>query len=165
VYFSTLRCHLHVAQQNFDRIANFDAQPPIFTVKDLPIQPIADMKPNLPSGTVTFLFTDIESSTELWERYPEAMKAALARHDAILHEIVEAHHGRIIKTMGDSIHACLVARPAVLPRHSPHSEPYSLKGGRGSNRRLCASVWGYTRAKPKPTPATITAPPSTALRG
>ena len=105
VYFSTLRCHLHVAQQDFDRIANFDAQPPIFTVKDLPIQPIADMKPNLPSGTVTFLFTDIESSTKLWERYPEAMKAALARHDAILHEVVEAHHGRIIKTMGDSIHA------------------------------------------------------------
>ena len=82
-----------------------------FHRENLPIQPTpfisrqADMKPNLPSGTVTFLFTDIESSTKLWEQYPEAMKAALARHDAILHEVVEAHHGRIIKTMGDGIHA------------------------------------------------------------
>ncbi|MGA7879778.1 MAG: adenylate/guanylate cyclase domain-containing protein, partial [Terrimicrobiaceae bacterium] len=47
----------------------------------------------------------MESSTKLWEQYPEAMKAALARHDAILHEVVEAHHGRIIKSMGDGIHA------------------------------------------------------------
>jgi class 3 adenylate cyclase len=39
---------------------------------------------NLPSGTVTFLFTDIESSTRLWEHHPEAMRAALARHDALL---------------------------------------------------------------------------------
>ena len=40
--------------------------------------------PELPSGTVTFLFTDIEGSTRLWEEHPEAMQAALARHDAIL---------------------------------------------------------------------------------
>ena len=66
---------------------------------------LTNMKPNLPSGTFTFLFTDIESSTKLWEQYPEAMKAALARHDAILLEVVEAHHGRIVKTMGDGIHA------------------------------------------------------------
>ena len=38
----------------------------------------------LPSGTVTFLFTDLEGSTRLWEEYPEAMQAALARHDALL---------------------------------------------------------------------------------
>src|SRR5438046_985908 len=37
----------------------------------------------LPSGTVTFLFTDIEGSTRLWEQHPEAMRAALARHDAL----------------------------------------------------------------------------------
>jgi class 3 adenylate cyclase len=36
----------------------------------------------LPSGTVAFLFTDLESSTRLWEEYPEAMREALARHDA-----------------------------------------------------------------------------------
>jgi Adenylate and Guanylate cyclase catalytic domain len=38
----------------------------------------------LPSGTVTFLFTDIEGSTRLWEEHPEAMKAKLARHDEII---------------------------------------------------------------------------------
>ena len=38
----------------------------------------------LPSGTVTFLFTDIEGSTALWEQAPEAMRLALGRHDAIL---------------------------------------------------------------------------------
>jgi Adenylate and Guanylate cyclase catalytic domain len=34
-----------------------------------------------PTGTVTFLFTDIEGSTKLWEQYPEAMKAVLAKHE------------------------------------------------------------------------------------
>jgi class 3 adenylate cyclase len=42
--------------------------------------------PDLPTGTVTFLFTDIEGSTRLWEQHPEAMTAVLARHDAILSE-------------------------------------------------------------------------------
>ncbi len=39
---------------------------------------------DLPTGTVTFLFTDIEGSTRLWEEHPEEMQVALARHDAIL---------------------------------------------------------------------------------
>lgn len=60
---------------------------------------------NLPSGTVTFLFTDIEGSTQLWERYPEAMKSALAKHDSILKEAVESNNGHIVKTTGDGIHA------------------------------------------------------------
>jgi len=58
-----------------------------------------------PSGTVTFLFTDIESSTKLWEEHPEAMKAALAKHDAILKKAIESNHGHIIKTTGDGVHA------------------------------------------------------------
>ena len=44
-----------------------------------------------PTGTVTFLFTDIEGSTKLWERSPSAMQRALARHDEILKEVVEGH--------------------------------------------------------------------------
>lgn len=59
----------------------------------------------LPSGTVTFLFTDIEGSTELWERQPEAMKTALAQHDSILKEAIEENHGYLIKTTGDGVHA------------------------------------------------------------
>ena len=59
----------------------------------------------LPSGTVTFLFTDLEGSTRLWEQYPDAMHAALARHDVILREAVDAHDGYVVKTTGDGIHA------------------------------------------------------------
>jgi class 3 adenylate cyclase len=40
----------------------------------------------LPSGTVTFLFTDVEGSSRLWEEHPEAMRGALARHDAIVRD-------------------------------------------------------------------------------
>ena len=59
----------------------------------------------LPTGTVTFLFTDIEGSTKLWEQYPEAMKPALAKHDVILKEAVESNYGQIVKTTGDGVHA------------------------------------------------------------
>ena len=38
---------------------------------------------DIPTGTVTFLFTDIEGSTKRWEEYPQQMQAALARHDTI----------------------------------------------------------------------------------
>ena len=43
----------------------------------------------LPLGTVTFLFTDLEVSTRLWEQEPEAMRGALARHDEILRDAVD----------------------------------------------------------------------------
>jgi predicted ATPase/class 3 adenylate cyclase len=55
----------------------------------------------LPSGTVTFLFTDIEGSTRLWENYPEAMQVALARHDALLREAIEQQRGVLFKSVGD----------------------------------------------------------------
>ncbi|MFN8384848.1 MAG: adenylate/guanylate cyclase domain-containing protein [Anaerolineales bacterium] len=61
---------------------------------------------NLPTGTVTFLFTDIEGSTKLWEKYPEAMKSALAKHDSILKETVKSHRGQIVKTTGDESTRC-----------------------------------------------------------
>ena len=60
---------------------------------------------NLPTGTVTFLFTDIEGSTQLWEKHPEEMKSALAKHDAILKDTIESNSGHVIKTTGDGIHA------------------------------------------------------------
>ncbi len=59
----------------------------------------------LPTGTVTFLFTDIEGSTQLWERHPEEMQSALARHDAILRNAIHSNHGHTIKTTGDGVHA------------------------------------------------------------
>jgi class 3 adenylate cyclase len=52
-----------------------------------------------------FLFTDIEGSTPLWDNHPQAMKAALATHDAILKEAVESNYGHVIKSTGDGIYA------------------------------------------------------------
>ena len=53
---------------------------------------------DLPSGTVTFLFTDLEGSTRLWEEHPDAMHDALARHDELVREAIESHHGHVVKT-------------------------------------------------------------------
>ncbi len=58
---------------------------------------------DLPTGTITFLFTDIEGSTTLWERQPEAMKAALARHDTLLKQAIEEQGGYILKTVGNAL--------------------------------------------------------------
>ena len=69
----------------------------------------------LPSGTITFLFTDIEGSTPLWESQPEAMRQALARHNAVLRQAVEAEHGQIFKIIGDAFQAAF-ARPAEAAR-------------------------------------------------
>ncbi len=59
----------------------------------------------LPSGTVTFLFTDIEGSTRLWQEQPEAMAIAHARHDEILRNAIESNHGYIFQIVGDSFSA------------------------------------------------------------
>ena len=59
----------------------------------------------LPAGTVTFLFTDLEGSTRLWEQHPEAMRPSLERHDGILRDAVEFQGGVIVKTTGDGLHA------------------------------------------------------------
>jgi len=55
----------------------------------------------LPTGTVTFLLTDVEGSTALWEQAPEAMRAAQARHDAIFEGIVSQHRGVHIRPRGE----------------------------------------------------------------
>ena len=68
----------------------------------------------LPTGTVTFLFTDIEGSTKLWEKYPEGMKTALARHDEILRTAIEAHGGYVFKTVGDAFCAAFATAPDAL---------------------------------------------------
>ena len=68
----------------------------------------------LPTGTVTFLFTDLEGSTRLWEQHPEAMRSALARHDEILRDAVEAHGGAVVKTTGDGLHAAFGGAEGAL---------------------------------------------------
>ncbi len=68
----------------------------------------------LPTGTVTFLFTDIEGSTTLWEQHPDAMRVALARHDAQLCRAIESSNGRIVKTTGDGVLAVFGAAADAL---------------------------------------------------
>ncbi len=57
----------------------------------------------LPSGTVSFLFTDIQGSTKLWQNETSRMRRALARHDELLKKAVEIHSGRVFKTVGDAV--------------------------------------------------------------
>ena len=56
----------------------------------------------LPSGTVTFLFSDIEGSTERWESHRDAMAAAVKRHDSLMRDAIESHGGYVFKTVGDA---------------------------------------------------------------
>jgi predicted ATPase/class 3 adenylate cyclase len=57
------------------------------------------------AGTQIFLFTDLEGSTRLWEQFPEAMRVALKRHDAVLRDAIEAAGGNVVKTTGDGMMA------------------------------------------------------------
>ena len=90
--------------------------------------------PHLPTGTVTFLFTDIEGSTRLWEQRKAEMKDDLERHDEILRSIIEQHSGYVFKTVGDAfcgafstaldgLGAALDAQSALL------SESWAVPGG------------------------------------
>jgi predicted ATPase/class 3 adenylate cyclase len=67
-----------------------------------------------PTGILTFLFTDIEGSTKLWEQFPEEMDRALARHDTLLRQAVDDHHGLVVKGTGDGLLATFVTTADAL---------------------------------------------------
>ncbi len=71
--------------------------------------PVIPLQP-LPSGTVTFVFTDIEGSTTRWDRDRAAMQDAVRRHDAIMKAAIGEWNGRVFKTIGDAFCAAF-ARP------------------------------------------------------
>ncbi|HKG24669.1 MAG TPA: adenylate/guanylate cyclase domain-containing protein [Thermomicrobiales bacterium] len=87
----------------------------------------------LPSGTVTFLFTDIEGSTQRWQQEPSAMAPALARHDRLVREAIESHGGAVFKTVGDAFCAAF-ADPAealgaaLTAQRSLYGEPWGATG-------------------------------------
>jgi predicted ATPase/class 3 adenylate cyclase len=85
-----------------------------------------------PAAITTFLFTDIEGSTRLWEQEPERMRAALARHDAIARAAVERHRGLIVKMTGDGVHAAfhdpLDAIEATLELQRALAEAQAIHG-------------------------------------
>src|SRR5688572_12347574 len=85
---------------------------------------------DLPTGTVTFLFTDIEGSTKLWEENPRGMEVALTRHDALLWEAIEGHGGFVFKTVGDAF--CAVF-PTALG---------ALEAALAAQRGLFSEAWG-----------------------
>jgi predicted ATPase/class 3 adenylate cyclase len=67
-----------------------------------------------PSGVVTFLFTDVEGSTRRWEADADAMRAAMAAHDKVLRQAIEAHGGWLFKHTGDGVCAAFLSpRSAV----------------------------------------------------
>ena len=74
----------------------------------------APTRRGLPTGTVTFLFTDIEGSTERWAADEDAMAAALAAHDATLRGAVESHGGVVFKHTGDGMCAAFSSAPEAV---------------------------------------------------
>ena len=85
---------------------------------------------NLPTGTVTFLFTDIEGSTKLAQQYPDAMPALLARHNKILNQAIEKHNGFVFQIAGDSFSAAFhnpgdALNAALDAQRALHQESWS----------------------------------------
>jgi predicted ATPase/class 3 adenylate cyclase len=88
---------------------------------------------SLPTGTVTFLFTDIQGSTQLWQEYPQAMPGALARHHALLRQAIESQDGYVFQIIGDAFcaafHTALDGVQAALAAQSAlSSEPWRETG-------------------------------------
>jgi predicted ATPase/class 3 adenylate cyclase len=86
---------------------------------------------DFPSGTVTFLFTDIEGSTALWERDSEAMATAVERHLELLDAAIGAHGGHRYQIVGDGLQAAFATAPdalaaAVQAQQVIAGEPWSL---------------------------------------
>lgn len=87
---------------------------------------------NHPAGTITFLFSDIEGSTRLWERHPVAMADSLAIHDGILRQAIESNDGYVFKTVGDAFCAAF------------HTASHALEAAVESQKKLHAQAWKET---------------------
>jgi predicted ATPase/class 3 adenylate cyclase len=75
---------------------------------------VAPRPRQLPEGTVTFMFTDIEGSTERWQHNELAMSMALASHDLTIRSVVDAHGGSVFKHTGDGVCAVFTSAPAAI---------------------------------------------------
>jgi predicted ATPase/class 3 adenylate cyclase len=94
-------------------------------------QPEGFGRVDLPTGTVTFLLTDIESSTRLWETVPDAMEEALERHNRLVTGVIEAYGGVVVTSRGegDSFFACF------------GSAVSAVDAAGDCQRRLTAEAW------------------------
>ncbi|MBN1876458.1 MAG: tetratricopeptide repeat protein [Anaerolineae bacterium] len=86
----------------------------------------------LPTGTITFLFTDIQGSVALWDQKPQAMKIAIAKHHALLRQGIESNGGIVFKIVGDAFQA-------AFPFASQ-----ALVAAIATQRALCRAAWGET---------------------
>jgi len=86
----------------------------------------------LPTGTVTFLFTDIEGSTRLWQQHPEPMKQALLRHHALLQQSIESFSGYVFQIVGDAFCAAF------------HTASEGVAAALAAQRALAGEPWGET---------------------
>jgi predicted ATPase/class 3 adenylate cyclase len=91
------------------------------------------LQTRLPSGTVTFLMTDIEGSTQLWEQHSQTMRTALAHHDTLLHEAIAAAGGVVVKSTGDGLLAAFA--------HAADA----LTAALNAQRALLREAWGTVR--------------------
>ncbi|HZM20419.1 MAG TPA: adenylate/guanylate cyclase domain-containing protein, partial [Anaerolineales bacterium] len=89
----------------------------------------------LPSGTVTFLFTDIEGSTKLAQEHPDHWESMRDRHDAILKSAIEANNGHIFQTGGDAFYAGF------------HTARDALQAAVQSQLELAREDWGESPVK------------------
>ena len=85
-----------------------------------------------PSGNVTFLFTDIERSSQLWEMHPQTMGRSLAQHDDVMRAVFSGHNGYVFKTVGD---AFCVAFGSALD---------AARAAIAAQRELAAAAWEET---------------------
>jgi predicted ATPase/class 3 adenylate cyclase len=97
---------------------------------------------DLPTGTLTFLFTDIESSTLLWEQDPDRMQAAMVRHDELIEASINTHRGVLVRPRGEgdsrfavfelasnAVAAAVAIQRAVLKEHWPVVSPLRVRIG------------------------------------
>ena len=82
---------------------------------------------------MTFLFTDVEGSTRLWEEHPDLMHDAMPRHDEMLRDAIESHGGFVVKTTGDGFHAVFATAHDAVDRC-----------GRRASRRWSRGEWNMT---------------------
>jgi predicted ATPase/class 3 adenylate cyclase len=85
-----------------------------------------------PTGTVVFLFSDVEGSTGLWQEHPQAMREALALHQALLQASIAANSGYVFQIVGDGLFA---AFPIAMA---------GLAAAAAAQRALAAEAWGET---------------------
>src|SRR5512144_1470152 len=83
-----------------------------------------------PGGTVTFLFTDIQGSTKLWQSQPDAMKHSHARHNDILRAAIESSEGYVFEIVGDAFCAAF------------HSADQAVQAAVSAQLDLGSEAWG-----------------------